>query len=39
MNKKKIDFKHVYINLQDKVTMYNVMKDPNEKIKLEISNF
>ena len=39
MNKKKIDFKHVYINLQDKVTMYNVMKDPNEKINLEISNF
>lgn len=39
INKKKIDFKHVYINLQDKVTMYNVMKDLNEKIKLEISNF
>lgn len=39
MNKKKIDFKHVYINLQDKVTMYNVMKDPDEKINLEISNF
>lgn len=39
MNKKKIDFKHVYINLQDKVTMYNAMKDPNEKINLEISNF
>ena len=39
MNKKKIDFKHIYINLQDKVTMYNVMKDPDEKINLEISNF
>lgn len=39
MNKKKIDFKHVYINLQDKVTMYNAMKDPDEKINLEISNF
>lgn len=39
MNKKKIDFKHVYINLQDKVTMYNAIKDPDEKINLEISNF